>query len=209
MRLFKKGRAFTLVELLVVIGIIGMLIAILLPSLSRAQKNAKQIQCASNLKQIGNYLVIYLNNWNGWLFPPNLGANKPREERWPIHVFNPPVWNPRIMLCPEDWEPAEEHSYLLNNHLADRAIKFSSRALGGKTTSDVIVMGEKRSSYPDYYMNRGDFNSRVEPYRHGISQGSNYLYLDMHVSPARPEQALIGIDPWDISNDPMGPRPRP
>jgi prepilin-type N-terminal cleavage/methylation domain-containing protein len=69
--------AFTLVELLVVIGIIAVLISILLPTLRRARESANKAHCLSNLHQIGIYLQMYQNQYKGQL---------------PIYVLSDPAY---------------------------------------------------------------------------------------------------------------------
>lgn len=86
-----KPKGFTLIELLVVIAIIVILMAILLPSLSNARKQAGNITCQSNLKQFGLLLEMYIEE-NSGKFP---------NDYWSFEsFFDKKEFNRKIRICP-------------------------------------------------------------------------------------------------------------
>ncbi len=92
-------KAFTLVELLVVIGIIAVLIAILLPALVRARSMAQAIACRSNLRQLAIADSMYQNEWHGY-FVPWAEAPWPYEGKHWVDFMMPMVRSGTIFNCP-------------------------------------------------------------------------------------------------------------
>ncbi len=76
-----RRTAFTLVELLVVMGIISVLIAILLPAMSKAREQAKSVQCLSNLRQIGLGILQYAGDYQ-YRIPQDISYRTPSDGRW-------------------------------------------------------------------------------------------------------------------------------
>jgi prepilin-type N-terminal cleavage/methylation domain-containing protein/prepilin-type processing-associated H-X9-DG protein len=83
-----KRRAFTLVELLVVIGIIALLISILLPALSKARKSANTVKCLAQQKQLMSAFILYSSQWKGAIPWTNWDAANPAKQPYPGWLYD-------------------------------------------------------------------------------------------------------------------------
>jgi prepilin-type N-terminal cleavage/methylation domain-containing protein len=98
---FDKHGAFTQLELLVVIAVIGILVSLLLPSLAKSRPHPSLIGCVSNLKQIGVGFRLYANDNNGNY--PRFSAKFGNGYVWTnFDVAGNEITSPRVLICPMD-----------------------------------------------------------------------------------------------------------
>ena len=197
----RKSKAFTLVELLVVIGIIAVLISILLPALSRARIAANRVACTSNLRQIGIGLMMYRNaykdvvptyqagaalNWdqsNQW--QPLLAAQLGAKWEW-----NVPDRQPAVYRCPAQAEfgvPTYAVSYgmhqMASNPNWNHWLNYYWMKAGWVDNSTFWIFGDVQGTYP--WSLNNDWNS-MGAFRHGTTRDTasdamiNLVYLDGH-----------------------------
>lgn len=154
---------FTLVELLVVLAILAVLLALLLPALARAQEQARQARCLSNLRQVGAFSAMYAASNRGRPFPVH-GSGVPVDKRLPVLMFG--KLDPPWFSCPSDPQTWFRHSYMANGW-----------SLRRPRPSSCVLFGEKSSWSGDYVFWPGMSEELyLEKRRHRV--GSGMLFAD-------------------------------
>jgi len=158
-----RRTAFSLVELIVVIGIIAMLIAMLMPALTMARRSATAVKCASNLHQIGSAIYIYANNnagqlppWTNFIEYPNAvpaDARPPELSGWTeklTHYFGGMTPGSPVYRCEGFPEIAQINYFLEARWIGVHTPKRHFMKLGEvKLSSQFVLSGD--STGPTFY----------------------------------------------------------
>ena len=120
-----KARAFTLVELLVVVAIIGALVGLLLPAVQAARASARRTQCANNLRQIGLAMHQYTDIHAGEF--PAMSHARDRTESWVFSLAPYMEKVDEVRLCPDDLARQEDRSGRVTSYAINGYLRQTSR----------------------------------------------------------------------------------
>jgi prepilin-type N-terminal cleavage/methylation domain-containing protein len=197
----RRTNAFTLIEVLVVVSIIGLLAAILVPSLAKARTQARRVTCATQLHQVGLAMVAYMQD-NGDRMPyasfmPSLGpAPLTGPTIWFADVLKRSLKSPKALECPEDkpnfsdreapntglsYFQSERSSYAYRLRLAGLTPAQFGSATGGFHHHQGEEERDRQKKIPSntiwFANDYNNFHGKA-----GQLGARRYVYIDGHVS---------------------------
>lgn len=224
--LFKMRRAFTLIELLIVIAIIGILASMLLPALKSARDMARMTACLNNVKQVGLAFQIYLSDNDGTLPESCEGWGNWGQDynaKWKVSLGGPTTAigkiraslnNDQVFFCPSRrTSPAPgsnyTHALYAPNGFPLRIGGTSPMSFTGtgaklsqiKKTAETILLAETLQYFPFIYWDNLPLfadGTNLAAVHLGMS---NYSFIDGHAKSLKPTATATPTNMWTIEND--------
>ena len=179
-----SSRAFTLIEILVVIAIIAILAAILFPVFARARENARRASCMSNLKQLGLGVMMYTQDYDDHVpsaFQYEVPGDKNYLNSW-MQLIMPYTKSAQLCVCPS-WSQASV--YTDNGPNKDIPIPFESytavfNVAGDVRTASRILSQYTQPSWTIYALDAGFCNASGAYYPcYGYYWGGDYYDISL------------------------------
>lgn len=190
-------RAFTLIELLTVIAIIGILASIIIPTVGAVRNKARAVQCVSNLRQLHAGIILFAND-NKEQLPFKLGASTDwSPEFWHRNIY--PYIAAIPGATPADWSDDKKGNrklYLCPNDEAPYGTKLSfgfNRFLAGKTISRLSNNPYLLSDSSDFRMLGQDDQTKCVKFNHSGKSRANVIRFTGNVSTLQESDIVIPI----------------
>jgi prepilin-type N-terminal cleavage/methylation domain-containing protein len=219
-----RKRAFTLVELLVVVAIIAILITLMSPLVMSAAKRGRELECLNNMKQIGlafqGYVSTYTklpsavwdDHYISWL-NGKLGYNKESLEAGSLFPY---VKNAKLYKCPLDEGPDDPSgsgtaetlfSYTMNKTFSRRP-PYSSESIESKLVllieeSGATILKPSAGGEKNY----GAFEGSDKVAARHLGKTTHVLFMDMHVESVQYKTNITASDPLFSGNPEETPTP--
>jgi prepilin-type N-terminal cleavage/methylation domain-containing protein/prepilin-type processing-associated H-X9-DG protein len=224
----RPAGAFTLIELLVVIAIIGILAAMLLPSLATAKESARRIACLNGVRQLGMSLTMYADDNQGEFphrgFP--LWMDRLQTYYQNLNILRCPsdIEQPTLKITPNMAASEAPRSYVINgfsdyfeatleptNYIAYQNYGYYHGLKPSviKYPTETITFGEKLFTsghvHMDFFQGNGNDIDELDQTRHGAGKntlggGSNFAFADGSARMLKSGRSIYPVNLWAVTD---------
>ena len=174
-----KSKAFTLIEMMVAIAIIGILAGVLLPVLSRARENARQMQCKNNLRQLATGMIQYVDQYGKGKYYPWPGRQRQRFEgrHWIGELYRTSlVLEYEAYICPSSIDDNDKGGHFrFGRNFRTRDLTTHSISYMGRHSVRVGATLDSKMEGSTLMM----ADDSVDPDNH--DEGFNMAFFDGHI----------------------------